>query len=74
MDSLKELEKQVERLLGEHAELKRKNRNLAARVKKLEKAGPAGADAQKLSKERDELRRRVTRLVTRLESLAGEES
>lgn len=72
MDSMKELEKQAERLLGELKEVRRKNRILSARVKKLEKAGadsnrPEGSED--LVRERAEVKRRVERLVTRLEKL-----
>ncbi|MFQ5527735.1 MAG: hypothetical protein ACE5GX_15935 [Thermoanaerobaculia bacterium] len=73
MDAMKELEKQVERLLGELSEARRTNRNLAARVKKLEKASGSAGDSKKLERERVELKRRVERLVERLETLANEE-
>ncbi|MCP4203513.1 MAG: hypothetical protein GY769_16465 [bacterium] len=72
---MKELEKQAERLLGELTELRRKNRVLAARVKKLEKASAdlensrSSESSEGLVKERAEVKRRVQRLVTRLEKL-----
>ena len=68
MKAMQELEKQAERLLGELTELRRTNRNLAARVKKLEKS--ARAAEPKL--DRAELRRRLERLIERLEALAGD--
>lgn len=73
MDSMNELEKLADRLLGERTDLQRKNRNLTARVKKLEKLGQVSGDTEKLERERDELKRRVERLVERLESLAAED-
>jgi len=72
MDWLTELETQVARLLGELTEIRRTNRNLSARVKKLEKAERASDGGRKLEQERAEVRRRVERLASRLEALAGE--
>lgn len=69
MDSMKELEKQTEQLLGELTELRRKNRILAARVKKLEKAGGDSQSSEDLVRDRAEVKRRVERLVNRLEKL-----
>ncbi len=75
MDSMKELEKQAEQVLGELTELRRRNRVLAARVKKLEKASADLEDSRSsessegLVQERAEVKRRVQRLVTRLEKL-----
>lgn len=67
MDSMKELEKQVERLLGEVTDLRRNNRLLVARAKKLEKAQRDGATSLQSS---SDLRHRVERLVRRLEELS----
>lgn len=72
MDSMKELERQVEKLLGELAEVRRKNRNLSARVKKLESEGRASAGSGNVGRERAEIRRRVERLADRLAALAAE--
>jgi chromosome segregation ATPase len=78
MDSMKELEKQAERLLGELTELRRRNRLLTGRVKKLEKTGTVLKDSKSsktsedsggFGQRRAELKRRVERLVTRLEKL-----
>lgn len=76
MDSMKELEKQAESLLGELKELRRKNRILTARVKKLEKTGDdskssEGSDG--LVRERAEVKRRVERLVAQLEKLDSDD-
>jgi len=72
MDSMKELEKQAERLLGELTELRRTNRLLAARVKKLEKITQGSSSSEEFARERSEIRRRVERLVHRLETLDSE--
>lgn len=72
MDSMKELENQAERLLAELTELRRTNRILAARVKRLEKAGADSGDSRRLGRERAEVKRRVKRLVTRLEKLESD--
>jgi len=72
MDSMKELERQVGLLLGELADLRRTNRLLAGRVKKLEKAARDSSGAEGLARERDELRRRVSGLVEHLAQLENE--
>jgi len=72
MDSMKELEKQAERLLGELTELRRTNRLLAARVKKLEKVTQGSGSSESLARERTEVQRRVEHLVQRLETLDSE--
>lgn len=72
MDSMKELEKQAERLLGELTELRRNNRLLAARVKKLEKVAEGSSSYESLARERTEVQRRVEHLVQRLEKLDSE--
>lgn len=72
MDPMKELERQVERLLGELTDLRRTNRLLAGRVKKLEKAARDSGGAEGLARERDEIRRRVSGLVERLAQLDNE--
>lgn len=72
MDSMTELEKQAERLLGELTELRRTNRLLAARVKKLEKIPQDSRNSESLARERSEVRHRVERLVRRLETLDSE--
>jgi len=72
MDSMKELEKQAERLLGELTELRRNNRLLAARVKKLEKVAEGSSSSESLARERTEVQRRVEHLVQRLEKLDSE--
>ncbi len=72
MDSMRELEKQAERLLGELTELRRKNRLLAARVKKLEKVAQGSGSSEELARGRSEVRRRVEHLVHRLETLDSE--
>ena len=72
MDSMKELEKQSERLLGELTELRRKNRLLAARVKKLEKVTRGASSSKEVDRERSEIKRRVEHLVHRLETLDSE--
>ena len=69
MDSMKELEKQAERLLGELTELRRKNRLLAARVKKLEKVTEGSSSSESRAWERSEVKRRLEHLVHRLETL-----
>ncbi len=73
MDSMKELERQVEKLLGELTELRRKNRNLAARVKKLETGQKSAGGSAGLERERAEIKRRVERLADRLQALVGED-
>ena len=69
MDSMKELEKQATRLLGELHELRRNNRLLTARVKKLEKVSQDSVGLEEFGHERSELKRRVEHLVHRLEEL-----
>ncbi len=69
MDSMKELEKQAERLLGELTGLRRKNRLLAARVKKLEKMTQGSGGSEELARDRSEFERRLQLLVHRLETL-----
>ncbi|MCH7666903.1 MAG: hypothetical protein IH936_13370 [Acidobacteria bacterium] len=69
MDSMKELEKQAERLLGELTELRRNNRLLAARVKKLEKVAEGSSSSESRARERSEVKRRLEHLVHRLETL-----
>jgi len=69
MDSMKELEKQAERLLGELTELRRNNRLLAARVKKLEKVAEGSSSFESRVRERSEVKRRLEHLVHRLETL-----
>ncbi len=71
MDWLDHLKDQVERLLAERTELSRSNRNLAARVRKLERQieRAAGEAEAARAEERREIRRRVERLVERLRDL-----
>ena len=69
MDGMNELEKLTERLLGELAELRRSNRSLGARVKKLEKAKREGSQDPALERKQAELKRRLQGLVERLEAL-----
>lgn len=71
MDSMKELEKQADRLLGELTELRRKNRLLTARVKKLEKQSHSSS-TEGLGQKGSEVKRRVEHLVHRLEKLDSE--
>jgi hypothetical protein len=69
MDSMKELEKQAERLLAALIELRRKNRLLSGRVNRLEKAAKAAGSSEARLPERAELARRVKALIQRLEKL-----
>lgn len=69
MDSMKELERQSERLLAELIDLRRQNRLLKGRVKRLEKATEASKTSPLEEPERAELSRRVKRLIARLEQL-----
>lgn len=72
MDSMKELERQSERLLAELVDLRRQNRLLKGRVKRLEKATEASETSPLEEPERAELSRRVKRLIARLEQLEEE--
>lgn len=69
MDSMKELEKQADRLLAELVDVRRKNRLLTGRVNRLEKAARARDESGAPLPEKAEVVRRLRRLVERLERL-----
>lgn len=69
MDSMKELEKQADRLLAELVDVRRKNRLLTGRVNRLEKAVRARDESGAPLPEKAEVVRRLRRLVERLERL-----
>jgi predicted nucleic acid-binding Zn-ribbon protein len=76
MEWMKELEEKISQVATELAELRKKNRTLVAKVKRLErqaKERPAEGGGGDWSRERAEVRRRVSQLATTLESLAGQD-
>jgi hypothetical protein len=73
---MKELEEKISQVATELAELRKKNRTLVAKVKRLERQAKerlAEGEGRDWSRERDEVRRRVSRLATTLESLADQD-
>lgn len=69
MDVLKSLEQQV-RAAGEQLEgLRKQNRQLTTKVKKLEAVAADSAEGAAWREERSEIRERVTKLTSTLESL-----
>jgi 50S ribosomal subunit-associated GTPase HflX len=76
MEFMKELEEKISQVATELAELRKKNRTLVAKVKRLErqaKESSAEGEGDDWSRERDEVKRRVSQLATTLESLAGQD-
>lgn len=69
MDWAGRLEQKADELVAELKALRRTNRNLAARVRKLEKEAEVGVAAD-WKADRADLERRVARLVSKLEELA----
>jgi len=74
LDWLQQLERRIKQAAEEIRRLRAENRDLQAQVKKLTAEERPSEDATRWAAERDEIRKRVDRLVAHLEELAAEAS
>ncbi|MDH3254130.1 MAG: cell division protein ZapB [Acidobacteriota bacterium] len=75
LDWLKELEKRVSAVVGEVAELRKKNRSLVAKITRLERQarGRSEAEESEWAATRVDLKDRVEKLAGNLETLLDDQ-